>query len=127
LGGVDFSLNVGPTSAMWQPHLYLLIAGTNTTTLQKDVRAAFPPETTAARPFHFTKLYSFAEPLSYVMKPYVSRRSAYEVDGRARVRHQSLSGDETAEYALFIDRYPLGAQLILRGVRRAGHRVRTPP
>jgi len=55
--GIDISLNLEDNIIVgWQPHIYALIEGKNTRQLQEAIKAAFPPEPTAAMPYDFDQV-----------------------------------------------------------------------
>ena len=125
IGGIDFSLNSSENANLtWQAHLYLLIEGKLTEALEQKVRKAFAAEPTAKRPYLFTQLYSHRKPLTYCLKPVFTRRSEYHAKGKSRIADQALKADHIAELALYLDQYPIGQRLILRGFRRAGRRLK---
>jgi hypothetical protein len=128
IGGVDISLNTKDNAnPTWQPHLYLLVEGELIADIIYRLRRAFPPEPSARRPYNFRQIISHRRPLTYCFKSVFVRRSEYQVDGRSRIKDQPLTGEQAAELALFLDHYPIGERLILKGVRRAGHRWRLVP
>jgi hypothetical protein len=57
LAGIDISLNLQDNNIIgWQLHLYMLIEGENTLRLREDIKAAFPPERSAPRPYDFDEV-----------------------------------------------------------------------
>jgi hypothetical protein len=123
-GGVDLSFNVENNGAgYWQAHLYLLIAGKRNTALKKAVREAFPPEPSAPRPYRFRTVDNAPAAVTYVFKAIFSRRSRYFVDGEPRTRKLSLKPREHRELMVYLDKFSIGARLLLRGVRRNGNQL----
>jgi hypothetical protein len=122
--GIDISLNLEDNIIVgWQPHIYALIEGKNTRQLQEAIKAAFPPEPTAAMPYDFDQVTDPSARITYLFKGIFKRRSHYTTSsGHARTRFQPLKWDEQRELLLFLDQYPIHARLILRGVRRNGRR-----
>ncbi|HML12392.1 MAG TPA: hypothetical protein VK456_03755 [Xanthobacteraceae bacterium] len=126
VGGLDVSLNVKENVVQhWQLHLYLLIEAKRGRRLRAAVRTAFPPEPTAARPYRFRTVRDFAAASSYAYKSIFNRRSSYEKDGKPRTRNLPIKNDELRELCTFLDSFPIGARLILRGVRRNGEKLQT--
>jgi hypothetical protein len=121
--GIDISLNVENNEIVgWQIHIYMLIEGENSLQLREAIKAAFPPEPTAPLPYKFDEVDDPSECVTYLFKAIFNRRSRY-TNGHARTRKQSLKGPELRELLLWLDRYPIGARLILRGIRRVGSRL----
>jgi hypothetical protein len=124
IGGLDISLNLTNNILQgWQLHLYLLIEGKKTRKLKAAVKQAFPPEPTAKRPYRFRPVKQRAEAISYAHKAVFNRRSSYLKNGKPRTRNLPLKDAELCELCTFLDRFPLGSRLILRGVRRNGKRL----
>ena len=102
----------------------MLIEGENSLQLREAIKAAFPPEPTAPLPYKFDEVDDPSECVTYLFKAIFNRRSRYiDVNGHARTRKQSLKGPELRELLLWLDQYPIGARLILRGIRRVGSRL----
>ena len=120
--GIDISLNIENNATVgWQLHLYMFIEGEQTTRLEEAVKATFPPEKTARVPYSFTQLTGKVRPVTYLYKSIFWRRSRYTVYERhPRTRNQPLKRAELSELLEFLGRYPVGARLILRGLRRDG-------
>jgi hypothetical protein len=111
----------------WQVHLYLLIEGKKTRTLKQAVKAAFPHEPTAPRPYRFRAVDDFAAAASYAYKAMFKRRSGYLKDGKPRTRALPLKSRDVLELLSWLDGYPVGARLVLRGVRRNGSPLQLQP
>ena len=125
IGGVDFSLNTEDNgNPVWQPHLYLLIAGLPKKQLKDAVTEAFRGELTSSRPYRLTRVYGPRGALSYAYKAQFWRRSGYRANGRANTRNLPLRSPQQREIASFFGRYRTGYRLILRGMRRDGRRLR---
>jgi len=122
IAGIDISLNTENNLTIgWQLHLYMLVEGEHTPRLEEAVKATFPPEKTARVPFHFSQLTGKVGPITYLLKSVFWRRSRYTVYERdPRTRNQPLKRPELRELLEFLGRYPVGARLILRGLRRDG-------
>jgi hypothetical protein len=108
----------------WQLHLYVLIEGKNTLRLQEAIKAAFPPEPTAPIPHLFSPVNDSSKAVTYLFKNIFNRRSRYiTAKGQARTKDLPLKGSDLRELLPFLDQYPIGARLILRGIRRNGGRL----
>jgi hypothetical protein len=120
--GVDVSLNLRNNVIIgWQFHLYVLIEGRSTTALHEALKAAFPPEPTAKAPYKFRLAADPESAITYLYKSMFCRRSEYTApNGKRRTKIQPLKGPELRELLVFLDRYPIGTRLILRGLRRDG-------
>jgi len=123
--GIDISLNFQDNEIIgWQLHLYLLIEGADTLRLREAIKAAFPPEPTAPKPYDFRPVTDFEKAITYLFKATFYRRSRYKNDdGRARTKDQPLKGGDLRKLLPFLDQYPIGARLILRGIHRNGSRL----
>jgi hypothetical protein len=123
VAGIDISLNTENNQVVGlQLHLYLLIEGKNTLALQEAVKAAFPPEPTAPRPYDFKEVHDPSGCITYLFKSVFYRRSRYRnPQGHAETRAQALKGKELVELMMWLNRFPIPARLVLRGVRRNGH------
>jgi hypothetical protein len=122
IAGIDISFNTENNNSIgWQLHLYMLVEGEHTPQLEEAVKATFPPEPTALVPYNFTQLTGKVKPITYLYKAIFLRRSRYTLYGRrARIRNVQLKRPELRELLEFLGRYPVGARLILRGIRRDG-------
>jgi hypothetical protein len=129
IAGIDISLNLEDNEAVgWQLQLYMLVEGEHTPRLEEAVKATFPPEKTARVPYHFTQVTGALRTVSYLYKSVFWRRSRYTLfERRPRTKNQPLKRSELRELLEFLGRYPVGARLILRGLRRDGrHLIVTP-
>ncbi len=138
IGGIDISLNVNENrDAAWQFHGYALVAlpaigGRTSSDLRKALRQSLPLCDVAARPLHVGEVLSgdVQRVLSYASKSDFYRRSSYAYTRREtgrssrNTRAQALPADAAVELALLLDRFPLGARLLLVGVRRYGQATR---
>jgi hypothetical protein len=100
--------------------------GEHTTLIEEAIKATFPPERTAKVPFHFKQLTGKSGAITYLYKSMFWRRSRYTVYERwpiTRTRNQPLKPAELRVLLEFLGRYPVGARLILRGLRRDGRRL----
>lgn len=125
--GIDISLNLQDNEIVgWQLHLYMLIEGENTLRLQEAIKAAFPPppELTASVPYKFDEVNDPSNRITYLFKAIFKRRSRYkDANGRPRTKSLPLKGSDLRELLPFLDQYPIGERLILRGIRRNGSRL----
>lgn len=138
IGGIDISLNVNENrDAAWQIHGYALvtlpaIGGRTSSDLRKALRRGLSLCDVAARPLHVSEVRSgdFDRVLSYAIKADFYRRSSYAYirreTGRSsrNTRPQALPADAAVQLALWLDRFPLGARLLLVGLRRYGQATR---
>jgi hypothetical protein len=122
LGGIDISLNLTDNNMVgWQLHLYLLITGKNTKKLRAALKAAFPPEPSALKPYDFREVEDPLQALTYAYKGVFKRRSAYiDPDGKPQTRDLPLKGPDVRELLQFLSKHKVGSRAILRGVRRNG-------
>ena len=125
IAGIDISLNVQDNVLVgWQLHLYVLIEGKNTLRLQEAIKAAFPPEPTAPIPHLFSPVNDSSKAVTYLFKNIFNRRSRYtNAKGQARTKDLPLKASDLRELLPFLDQHPIGARLILRGIRRNGGRL----
>jgi hypothetical protein len=125
IAGIDISLNLQDNEIVgWQLHLYMLIEGKNTLRLQEAIKAAFPPEPTASIPHQFSSVTDPTKAITYLFKNIFHRRSRYTTsDSQARTKDLPLKGSDLRELLPFLDQFPIGARLILRGIRRNGSRL----
>src|SRR5665811_128334 len=125
IAGVDISLNLQDNVLVgWQLHLYMLIEGENTLRLQEAIKASFPPEPTAPIPHLFSPVNDSSKAVTYLFKNIFNRRSRYtNAKGQARTKDLPLKVPDLRELLPFLDQYPIGARLILRGIRRNGSRL----
>jgi hypothetical protein len=122
IAGIDISSNIQNNKKVgWQLHLYMLIEGEQTVQMEEAVKATFRPEATALVPYHFKQVTGAIRPVTYLYKSIFWRRSRYTRYGRQyRIRKLQLKRPELRELLEFLGRYPVGARLILRGLRRDG-------
>lgn len=125
IAGIDISLNLQDNNIIgWQLHLYILIEGKNTLPLREAIQAAFPPEPTAPVPYKFDAVTDPSNRITYLLKAIFNRRSQYRTaKSQARTKSLPLKGPELRELLPFLDQYPIGARLILRGLRRNGRHL----
>jgi hypothetical protein len=125
IAGIDISLNLQDNEIVgWQLHLYMLIEGKNTLRLQEAIKAAFPPEPTAPIPHQFSPVTDSTKAITYLFKNVFHRRSRYTTaNSQARTKDLPLKGSDLRELLSFLDQFPIGARLILRGIRRNGSRL----
>jgi hypothetical protein len=122
IGALDLSLNLNNDKiGGWQVHLYLLVEGNNDKTLRQTVKAVFPPEPTAAKPYDFREVDDPLKAITYAYKAVFKRRSAYiDADGNAQTRALPLKAADKRELLQFLGQHKVGSRAILRGVRRNG-------
>jgi hypothetical protein len=122
LGGVDVAYNtMNNQDGHWQAHLYLLLFARDRRDLRDSIRARCPPEPTAMRPYEFAEVRpeDYPEVVSYAVKGEFYWRSSFtDVNGRTNGRGVSLKPEQAVEAALFLDQYPLGSRLLLKGIKR---------
>jgi hypothetical protein len=125
IAGIDISLNLQDNEIVgWQLHLYMLIEGKNTLRLQEAIKATFPPEPTALIPHLFSSVIDTTKAITYLFKNIFHRRSRYaNANSQARTKDLPLKAPDLRELLPFLDQYPIGARLILRGIRRNGSRL----
>jgi hypothetical protein len=125
IAGIDISLNLQDNEIVgWQLHFYILIEGENSLPLQEAIKATFPPEPTAPIPYLISSVTDPTKAITYLFKNIFNRRSRYATDkGQARTKDLPLKGSDLRELLPFLDQYPIGARLILRGIRRNGSRL----
>jgi hypothetical protein len=125
--GIDISLNLQDNEILgWQLHLYMLIEGENTLRLREAIKAAFPPppEPIAWVPYDFDEVNDPSNRITYLFKAIFKRRSRYkDANGRPRTKNLPLKGSHLRELLPFLDQHPIGARLILRGIRRNSSRL----
>ncbi|WP_157959721.1 hypothetical protein [Devosia submarina] len=139
-GGVDISLNTfNNADPHWCKHLYgYVILPPAFDIFKRSVRDGIRSALKRHCPLHNGASRSlllsardratFNAKLLYAYKARFYRRSQYgEVKWKTGKRStnvdgQSLRSAEVAELALFLDRFPLGSRLILKGLRRRGLR-----
>lgn len=123
--GIDVSLNLQDNKILgWQFHLYILVEGENSVRLREAIKAAFPPELTAKVPYDFDEVNDPSNRITYLFKAIFKRRSRYATaNGQARTKSLPLKGPKLRELVTFLDQYPIGERLILRGIRRNGSRL----
>lgn len=125
IAGTDISFNTEDNEPIgWQLHLYILVEGEHTAQLEEAVKGTFRAEPTARVPYHFKQLSGTIRPVSYLYKAIFWRRSRYTLYERhPQIRNLPLKRPELRELLEFLGRYPVGARLILRGLRRDGRRL----
>ena len=125
IAGIDISLNLEDNDTVgWQLHLYMLVEGEHTPRLEEAVKATFRPEKTARVPYHFTQVTGALRTVTYLYKAVFWRRSRYTLfERRPRTRNLALKRPELRELLEFLGKYPVGARLILRGLRRDGRHL----
>jgi hypothetical protein len=125
IAGIDISLNLQDNEIVgWQLHFYMLIEGKNTVRLQEAIKAAFPPEPTALIPHLFSSVIDTTKAITYLFKNIFHRRSRYTTsNSQARTKDLPLKGSDLRELLPFLDQFPIGVRLILRGIRRNGSRL----
>ncbi len=125
IAGIDISFNLQDNAALgWQLHLYMLVQGEHTPQLEEAVKATFPGERSAPEPHHFAQLTGSVKAITYLYKAIFWRRSRYTLHERwSRIRNLPLKRVELRELLEFLGKYPVGARLILRGLRRDGRHL----
>jgi hypothetical protein len=120
VAGIDISLNLEENQRVgWQLHLYMLVEGEKTRQLEEAIKATFPAEPTAGSPYGFEEVYSW-DLLTYVLKSEFYRHSGYTNENGHNSRPQALKPEYLPELMVWLDRFPIHARLIMRGIRRNG-------
>jgi hypothetical protein len=122
VGGLDISLNLNNNNTTgWQVHPYLIVEGDNDELLQRAIKAAFPPEPSAAKPYQFREVEDPLKAISYAYKSVFKCRSAFtDGEGKAQTDNLPLKGPDHRELLQFLDQHKVGSRAILRWVRRNG-------
>jgi hypothetical protein len=123
-GALDVSLNIENNRIMgWQWHAYIVVEGQNDRTLQQAVKKAFVADSKALVPYDFEQIEhgDYLKVATYLYKSYFKRRSGY-TDARSnhQTKNYGLKGADLRELLDFLAQHPIGARLILCGVRRNG-------
>ncbi|WP_441228139.1 hypothetical protein AB7813_12795 [Tardiphaga sp. 20_F10_N6_6] len=128
LGALDVSLEIplqGPP--FWQLHLYILIDHPKGKALTTAIKAAFPPEPAAKKPYSSRKLVDRLEPVGYSYKMRFDTHHSYinEETGNLNrdIKRNYIPDKHQPELLLFLDSYPIGRRMLLRGIRRHGRRL----
>lgn len=135
VGGIDVSFNTFSNNDIgWQLEVQLMINRPCSDAMKSQVRAAFRLAERAHRPVMVKPVQPTSEDffrcLTYSYKSMFSRRSSYLVPNRRgpdyppekQVRDLPLKAPQVVELAEWLGRYPIGARLILRNIKRT-----TPP
>lgn len=127
LGGLDVSLNrdIG-IAPYWQVHVYILINHEDTKELRAAVHQTFPKEPSAAKPYRFRDLVDRLEAVGYTYKSRFEQRFHYinEETGNVNLADDDEIPDcHLPELLMFLDSYPIGERMLLRGIRRHGRNL----
>jgi hypothetical protein len=121
-GGIDISWNTEENDGgHWQVHIYVLVFAPDSGDLRDRIRAAFPAEPTAKRPYRLDVIppSDLARVASYAIKADLYWRSGFLApDGRHDTNPLPLKREQAVEAALFRDRHPIGGRLLLKGLKR---------
>jgi hypothetical protein len=124
LGGVDFSFNVDSASRWqphWQPHIQIVATGCSPAKFLSRIRDNYPTDGITSRPVWTSEVQNPVSTISYLLKPYFSRRVSYTDDhGQANTRKCGLKPAQLREIAVFMDRHEITDRLILQNLRRYG-------
>ena len=127
IGSIDFSFNEDAEhrwSSHWQPHWQLAVTGCSERDLIGALKAHFPADDAAPRPIYTSAIQDPIEQLSYLLKPFFSRRVSYIDDqGQANTRNAPLKPQQLTEIAVFMAQYEMTDRLFLQNVRRYGARL----
>jgi hypothetical protein len=129
LGGLDISLNNDFGSPLyWQPHLYLLIESRPCRELFEAVRSTFPAQFGVRIPFRFRTLVNRLEAVGYSYKCVFDYRHRYlSADLAPQLQIGPIPDRARPELLLFLDSFPIGGRMLLRGLRRHGRRLNLKP
>jgi hypothetical protein len=117
IGAIDISLDLkNQTIIGWQLRLNFLAEGKHTPALQKEVKAAFPPEPTAVKPYLFKDVADAEKALAGLYSYRFFRRSRYRVKKELRTARMPLTANDLGELLSFLGRYSVGSRLVLSGV-----------
>ena len=121
IGAIDISLCLKNGKIIgWQLHLDLLIEGSDRSRLQKAIEAAFPVEPTAPRPYVFADVTDPEKTLAHLYTSKFFRRSWHAVKGKVGTARLPLTGGDLQQLLAFLGRYPIGARVLLNGLRWDG-------
>ena len=126
-GALDVSLNIESNKIVgWQWHVYMVVEGKNDRTMQEAVKNALVADPKALVPYDFQQiaLTDYLKVSTYIYKSYFKRRSGYaNSQGNHRTKDYPLKNTDLRELLGYLATYPIGARLILCGVRRNGMRL----
>jgi len=121
IGAVDISLELkNRTINGWQLRLNLLVEGKNSPRLREAIKAVFPPELTALKPYLFKGVTDAEKALVGLYNYRFFRRSRYRMKGKVGTTKLPLTPNDLAELLSFLGRYSIGSRLVLTGVRWEG-------
>jgi hypothetical protein len=117
IGAVDISLELKNRTMMgWQLRLNLLAEGKHTPALQKEVKAAFPPEPTAVKPYLFKNVADPERAFAGLYNYKFFRRSRHRVKSKFKTTKLPLTANDLEELLSFLGKYSVGSRLVLSGV-----------
>jgi hypothetical protein len=121
IGAIDISLYLKNGKIVgWQLHLDLLIEGNDRRRLQKTIEAAFPAEPTAPRPYVFTEVRDPEKTLALLYTSKFFRRSWYAEKRKLCAARLPLTAGDLQQLLACLGKYPIGARLVLNGLRWDG-------
>jgi hypothetical protein len=121
IGAIDISLYLKNGKIVgWQLHLDLLIEGNDRRRLQKTIEAAFPAELTAPRPYVFTEVRDPEKTLALLYTSKFFRRSWYAEKRKLCAARLPLTAGDLQQLLACLGKYPIGARLVLNGLRWDG-------
>jgi hypothetical protein len=121
IGAIDISLDLkNRTIIGWQPRLNLVVEGKNGPGLQQAIKAAFPPEPTALKPYLFKQVANPERAFAGLYNYKFFRRSRYRIKKESRTTKLPLTPNDLEELLSFLGRYSVGSRLVLAGVRWEG-------
>jgi hypothetical protein len=128
LGALDVSFEIPvDRPPFWQVHLYILIDHPKGKALTTAIKAAFPPEPAVKKPYSSRKLVDRLEPVGYSYKMRFDTHHSYinEETGNLNrdIKRNYIPDEHQPELLLFLDSFPIGRRMLLRGIRRHGRRL----
>jgi hypothetical protein len=92
--------------------------------LQEENEADLPKDKACPKPIFTDEIDNPIEQLSYLMKPFFSRRVTYKNrKGKSATRDCKLKSAQQLEIAVFMDRWAMTDRLFMQNVRRYGGKL----
>jgi hypothetical protein len=121
IGAINISLYLKTGKIIgWQLHLDLLVEGNDRFRLRKAIEAAFPAEPTAPRPYVFAEVTDREATLARLYTTKSFRKSWYADKRKLCTARLPLTGGDLQQLLAFLERYAIGARLVLNGLRWDG-------
>ncbi len=109
IGAIDISLYLKNKAMIgWQLQLNLLIEGNNDPRLQEAIKAAFPAEPTAPKPYLFADVIDPEQTLARLYTTKFFRRSWYSAKKKTPMAKLPLTASDLKELLAFLGRYAVG-------------------